>query len=216
MTINKLNEIHEKLKIKYGYFHEEYPEQMMSALYIEPEHKVLEIGGNIGRNSCVIASLLNDSKNLLVFESDPNNAEKLKENRDINNFNFIIEDCAISKSELYQKEWITKNKIEININDLQNWQLIKTITWSEIKNKYNICFDVLVADCEGALYYILKEEPEFLQNFKLIIIENDFNNYEHKQFINNEFIKFNFRNVYTQAGGFGPCYNCFYEVWKKY
>ena len=128
----------------------------MSALYIEPDHKVLEIGKNIGRNSCVIASLLNDSKNLLVFESDPNNAEKLKENRDINNLNFIIEDCAISKTELYQKEWITKNKIEIDINDLQNWQFIKTITWTEIKNKYNICYDVLVADCEGALYYILK------------------------------------------------------------
>lgn len=216
MTNIKLNDIHEKLKIKYGSLYEEYPEQEMSALYIEPNNKVLEIGGNIGRNSCVIASLLNDSKNLLVFESDPINAEKLKENRDINNLNFIIEACAISKSELYQKEWITKNKIEIDNNDLQNWQLINTITWSEIKNKYNINFDVLVADCEGALYYILKEEPEFLQNFKLIIIENDFNDWEHKQFINNEFIKFNFSNVYTKAGGFGPCYNCFYEVWKKY
>ena len=216
MTNIKLNDIHEKLKIKYGSLNEEYPEQEMSVLYIEPDNKVLEIGGNIGRNSCVIASLLNDSKNLLVFESDPINAEKLKENRDINNLNFIIEACAISKSELYQKEWITKNKIEIDNNDLQNWQLIKTITWTEIKNKYNINFDVLVADCEGALYYILKEEPEFLQNFKLIIIENDFNDWDHKQFINNEFIKFNFSNVYTKSGGFGPCYNCFYEVWKKY
>ena len=49
----------------------------------------------------------------------------------------------------------------------------KTEPWSETEDKYNVDFDTLVADCEGALCYILKEEPEFLESFKLIIIEND-------------------------------------------
>jgi hypothetical protein len=35
--------------------------------------------------------------NLVVFESDLDNAVKLKENCDLNNLNFIIEDNAISK-----------------------------------------------------------------------------------------------------------------------
>ena len=76
---------------------------------LKPDNIVLELGGNIGRNSCIIASLLNNSNNLLVFESDPDNAKKLKENCDLNNLNFIIEDCAISKIELLQKDWITKS-----------------------------------------------------------------------------------------------------------
>ena len=38
----------------------------------------LEIGGNIGRNSCIIASLLDGSSNLFVFESEPDNAIKVK------------------------------------------------------------------------------------------------------------------------------------------
>ncbi len=43
-----------------------------------------------------------------------------------------------------------------------------------IKIKYNMNFNVLVVDCEGALYYMLKDEPEFLNGFETIIIENDF------------------------------------------
>jgi FkbM family methyltransferase len=213
--IQKLNELHKKLKIKYGDFSEEYPEQEMSVSYIKPDNIVLELGGNIGRNSCIIASLLNNSNNLIVFESDPENAIKLKENCDLNNLNFIIEDCAISKIELLQKNWITKSKDLINDDELLNWKTIKTMSWLQIKNKYKIIFDTLVADCEGALYYILKDEPNFLETFKTIIIENDFNDIEHKNFVDTEFKRFNFNNVYTKSGGFGPCYNCFFEVWTK-
>jgi FkbM family methyltransferase len=214
-TTQKLNELHQKLKLKYGNFMEEYPEQEMSALYIKPDNVVLEIGGNIGRNSCIIASLLNNSNNLVVFESDPDNASKLKENCDLNNLNFIIEDCAISKTELLQKDWLTKSKDLINDNELVNWKPIKTMSWLQIKNKYKITFDTLVADCEGALYYILKDEPYFLKTFKTIIIENDFNDIEHKRFVDGEFKRFGFNNVYTKSGGFEPCYNCFFEVWTK-
>ena len=211
----KLNELHKKLKLNNGNFREEYQEQEMSVLYIKPHNIVLELGGNIGRNSCIIASLLNDSNNLLVFESDPDNAAKLKENCDLNNLKFNIEDCAISKTELLQKAWITKPKDLINNNELQHWKPIKTITWLQIKNKYKLIFDTLVADCEGALYYILKEEPDFLENIKTIIIENDFYDIKHKQFVDSEFKRFDFKIDYTKTGGFGPCYNNFYEVWIK-
>jgi FkbM family methyltransferase len=214
-SVQKLKQLHEKLKLNYGNFREEYPEQLMSALYIKPDNIVLELGGNIGRNSCIIASLLNNSNNLVVFESDPDNASKLKENCDLNNLNFIIEDCAISKTELLQKDWITKTKDLIKDNELANWKPIKTMSWLQIKNKYKITFDTLVADCEGALYYILKDEPDFLETFKTIIIENDFNDIEHKKFVDSEFKRFGFNNVYTKSGGFGPCYNCFFEVWIK-
>jgi FkbM family methyltransferase len=218
VTVNptlKLNELHNKLKLNHGNFSEEYPEQEMSVLYIKPDNSVLELGGNIGRNSCIIASLLNDSSNLLVFESDPNNAIKLKENCDLNNLQFNIEDCAISKTELLQKGWITKSKDLINYHELPYWEPIKTMSWLQIKNKYKTPFDTLVADCEGALYYILKDEPDFLENFKTIIIENDFNDIEHKNFVDDEFKRFNFKIVYSKSGGFGPCYNNFYEVWSK-
>jgi FkbM family methyltransferase len=212
----KLTELHNKLKINNGTFNEEYPEQEMAAMFIEPNDIVLELGGNIGRNSCIIASLLADSSTLVVFESDANVIPMLKENRDLNNLNFQIEDCAISKTELYQSGWVTKSADVINSYELSFWTKVKNSTWAEVKTKYNnLKFDTLVADCEGALYYILRDDPTFLETFKKIIIENDFNDIDHKNFVDNKFRNFGFKRVYAKSGGFGPCFEFFYEVWEK-
>lgn len=209
-----LQAIHSKIILIHGSLMEEYPEQLLSVKYIKSTDTVLEIGGNVGRNSCTIATILNDSHNLLVIESDTDNSKLLRENRDNNNLNFHIEDCAISKVDLYQKEWFTKPIEEIN--DIENWKKINTKSWEEVKNKYNMEFNTLVADCEGALYYIIKENPDFLQTFNKIIIENDFNDIEHKEFIDNEFKKHNLKRIHHEQGGWGPCSDFFYEVWIKF
>jgi FkbM family methyltransferase len=212
----KLNELHSKLKLNNGNFSEEFPEQEMAVMFIEPEDVVLELGGNIGRNSCIIASLLADSASLVVFETDPNIVPLLKENRDLNDFKFHIEDCAISKAELYQSGWVTKTADVINSYELGSWTKVKNATWADVKSRYfKHKFDTLVADCEGALYYILRDEPTFLENFKKIIIENDFNDMDHKNFVDNEFRRYGFKRVYAKSGGFGPCFGFFYEVWEK-
>ena len=82
-------------------------------------------------------------------------------------------------------------------------------------NKYNINFDTLVADCEGALYYILRDEPTLLNNINLVIIENDFANLEHKQFVDEQFRSNGLKRVYVSSGGWGPCQEFFYEVWSR-
>jgi FkbM family methyltransferase len=217
----KLSDLHSKLKLNYGNFDDAYQEQVMEVMYLKPDDIVLEIGGNIGRNSCIIASLLNDSKNLVVFESCSYLAEQLKENRDLNNFNFYVEDCAISKCVLYQEGWTTMPEHILYNEELSTWKKIKTSTWSDIKNKYNNkCFNTLVADCEGALYYILRDEPTFLENFKKIIIENDFIAYNQKLAVDEEFKRFNFKRVYVSALNnppplFEEISEYFYEVWEK-
>jgi FkbM family methyltransferase len=217
----QLTDLHSKLKLNYGNFSEEYPEQEMAVMYIKPDDIVLEIGGNIGRNSCIIGSLLNDSKNLVVFESFNTYAQQLKENRDLNNLSFHIEDCAISKCDLYQKHWDTKPVDEMYSRDFIERTKVKTSTWSDIKDKYdNLLFNTLVADCEGALYYILRDEPTFLENFKKIIIENDFKDLNHKLSVDEEFKKFNFKRVYVKAidscpSMFDNVKEFFFEVWEK-
>ena len=132
---NLLKEIHNKLVFRHGSLEDEYPEQLLSVKYIKPTDKVLEIGGNVGRNSCIIASLLSDTRNLVVIESNPADAQKLQENRDANNMHFHIEDSAISDVELYQQNWITKPVNEIDEGG--DWKKIKTIPWKEMKTKYN-------------------------------------------------------------------------------
>lgn len=208
---NKLKNIHSKLNIKYGTLNEEVPEQKMVLRYLTGNEKVLEIGGNIGRNSLVIANILQNNANLVTLECDINIAKQLKENRDLNNFTFNIENSALSNKRLIQKGWDTMPSDTLK----EGWSWVKTITFSEIKNKYNIEFDTLVLDCEGAFYYILQDMPEILNGIKLIIMENDYWDINKKQYIDRILIKNNFYVDYVESGGWGPCYNNFFEVWKK-
>ena len=50
----KLKNIQSQLKIDFGSFNDEFPEQLMAVRYLTGNEKVLEFGGNIGRNSLKI------------------------------------------------------------------------------------------------------------------------------------------------------------------
>ena len=206
---NKLSDIHSKLKINHGSLNDELPEQKMVVRYLTGNENVLEIGGNIGRNTMVIASIVNS---LVTLECDPNIAKQLTENRDLNNFNFHIECAALSNRKLIQKGWDTIPSETL----LDGCRWVNTITLDNLKNKYNIPFDTLVLDCEGAFYYILMDMPQILDNINLIIMENDYNNITHKQYIDTILLQNNFKVDYAEQGGWGPCYNNFFEVWKKH
>ena len=207
----KLENIHSKLKIKYGSMINELPEQKMVVRYLRGQEKVLEIGGNIGRSSLVISSILENSNNLVTLESDVNISKQLFANRDLNNMKFHIESSALSKRKLIQKHWDTKPSETLE----PGFEWVKTITLEELKTKYNIKFDTLILDCEGAFYYILMDMPEILNNINLIIMENDYYVLEQKKYIDIVLTKNNFYVDYTEKGGWGPCRNNFYEVWKK-
>ena len=200
----KLQEIHSKLKIKYGSLLDELPEQEMAIKYIKKDSKVLELGGNIGRNSLVIASILDDDKNLVVLESDTKTAKQLSHNRNLNKMNFHVETGALSKTKLMQQGGglgeITV--IGTQLKDGYNW--VDNITVDELNKKYKLKFDTLVIDCEGCLYSILKEMPELLTNITTIIMENDYTDEQHKIFIN-KILK---ENLFTRVYGS-------FEVWQK-
>lgn len=207
---NKLSEIHSKLKIKYGDFRSELPEQKMAIRYLNKDCKVLEIGGNIGRNALIIASIV-DCNNFVTMESDGRIAKQLIENRNLNNFKFHIEDAALSNRKLVQKGW---NTIPTDIL-LPGTKWVNTISLDELRSKYKIEFDTLILDCEGAFYYILMDMPNILDNIKLIIMENDYNDITQKNYVDKVLIQNNFICDYKEFGGWGPCRNNFFEVWIR-
>jgi len=219
----KLKNIHSQLKIGYGSFEEEYPEQLMTASYLTGNEKVLEIGSNIGRNSLVINYILSQNNsnktnnNFVTLECDTGIADILKYNRDLNNFDFHIETAALSKRRLIQRGW---NTICSDVL-LDGYKNVNTITLEELNKKYNIDFDTLVLDCEGAFYYILMDMPEILNNIKLIIMENDYHDINHKKYVDEVLVKNDFYVEYSENGCalakqiFPQTFENFYEVWKK-
>lgn len=207
----KLESIQKNLLINHGNFSEEYIEQQMAVSFLTGNETVLEIGGNIGRNSLVISSLLRDSTNLVVLESDPNIAAQLIENRDLNNMKFSVENAALSKRKLIQSGWNTYPSDELKPG--HKW--VNTITIEELRNKYNMKFDTLVLDCEGAFYYILLDMPDIMDNINLVIMENDYHLRPHKDFVDFILRKNGFHVEFQLHGGFGPCANIFWQVWIK-
>ncbi|ARF11994.1 hypothetical protein Klosneuvirus_3_129 [Klosneuvirus KNV1] len=207
----KLSYIHQHIFLENINIMHEYPEQVLSCRFLPSNAHVLEIGANVGRNTMVIGTILNDDRNLVTLECDQNTVNTLRHIRDINNYNFNIEDSALSKRKLIQKGWETIPSDE----DLPGYTRVKTITFSELEAKYNITFDTLVADCEGALYYIFMDEPDMLNNIKLFLTENDYVNYTHKQKVDEILISKGFKRIYYEGGGWGPCANHFYEAWAK-
>lgn len=210
----KLAGIQSRLKLKYGSFHDELPEQKMVTRYLTGKEKILEIGGNIGRNTLVIASILEKNtpnNNFVTLECDPISAYQLRENRDRNGFNYHVECSALSKRNLIQQGWNTIVSDEV----LPGYKKVNTINWTDLVAKYNISFDTLVLDCEGAFYYILMDMPEILDNINLIIMENDYTDPLCKAYVDDVMQKAGFYVDYVEAGGWGCCYNNFFEVWKK-
>lgn len=103
LNVEKLNQIHKSLKLKHGRFDYEYPEQLITATYLESNAKVLELGSNLGNNSLVISSILQDSGNLVTMETRKESIPLLIQNRDLNRMRFHIVHGALSRVPLIQK-----------------------------------------------------------------------------------------------------------------
>lgn len=211
---DRLIALQHTLQIKHGSFTDEFPEQKMAVNFLTGNERVLEIGGNIGRNSLIIGSIMkckNNTANFVTLETDEGIAGQLRENRDLNNLDFRIENSALSNRKLIQKGWDTVPSDTLT----PGYKWVNTITLSDLQTKYDIVFDTLVLDCEGAFYYILMDMPEIVTNVEMIIMENDYLDISHKEYIDTVLKNAGFIVFYSECGGWGPCYENFFEVWKK-
>lgn len=170
-TYNRLESIHKDIKHfePHGQLLNEIPEQLMACAHIQKDDCVLELGGSCGRNSCVINYLLDNKKNQVVIEPSRNELNILTKNRDMNNFEFQIKNCAISSVPLYSKGWLTHTE------HIPGSVEVQTVTYDELKNECQLEFNVIVIDNEGHFVKTLKDFPAILNNIRLIIIEHDFN-----------------------------------------
>jgi FkbM family methyltransferase len=152
----------------------EKPEQDLANQYISENDVVLELGARYGSVSCVINSKLNNKNNQVVVEPDNRVWNVLEKNKTNNNCKFNIVKGFISNKKLdltnlnvchggYGATFVENNNTKIPSYSLD-----------EIKNKYNLNFNVLVADCEGFLELFFDENPEFYDSLRLIIFEADY------------------------------------------
>ena len=219
--IQKLIDIHNGLSFTdKAKLNMEIPEQLMAVKHITPDSVVLELGGSIGRNSCVINSILDTKTNHVVIEPSTKELSILQENRDSNNFGFFIENSAISNVPLYSLHWNTyptqiPGSIEVN-----------TIGYNDVLEKYKLTFNTLVIDNEGHFVGMLTDFPTILDGIKLLIIEHDFNTEDDLCYFKKTMTQsgFTMKDMFLKTDRYGPGMNwcdglntdpIFVSVWKK-
>jgi len=163
-----VNEIGHHVDI--NYFEKE--EQELARTYVLENDIVLELGARYDSVSCVINNNLRTKTNQVVVEPDERVWEALEINKNKNNCHFHIIKGFISNKNLNLTD---KNSyggygtttIEDNNTSIPSYSLI------EIKEKYNLNFNVLIADCEGFLEEFYDENTDFFHSLRLIIFECD-------------------------------------------
>jgi len=154
--------------------HIEKVEQDLANKYILEDDIVLELGARYGSVSCTINSKLKNKYNQVVVEPDERVWNALEKNKNSNNCEFNI-----------VKGFISNKKLDLTNLDCclggygatfieNNNTLIPSYSLNEIKQKYKLNFNVLVADCEGFLEVFFDENPDFYDNLRLLIFEEDY------------------------------------------
>jgi hypothetical protein len=200
--VQKLIPIHNSLT-KFTPYHslrDELPEQIMACYHLKEDDRVLELGGSIGRNTCIINSILKDKTKHVVLEPSPLELIGLGTNKINCNLGFQIEPSAISNIPLYSKGWYTFH------NEIPGSIRIHTINYNDLISKYDISFTTLVIDNEGNFPQTLKDFPNILENIRLLIIEHDFNSQEDINFFYDTMTKngFELTTKYLKDYPFGP------------
>jgi FkbM family methyltransferase len=168
--VERLNSLQKRInlsRVGWGGFEYEYPEQLMVMRFLNANNKVLEIGGNIGRVSHIIQTIIDNPTDHVIMECDTKLAADLRFNLNLNTFTKVpIETAALSKVKLYMAGDHGPRPLD-DFKESEKPIEVPTISYSDICKKYNIDFDTLVADCEGSLYYIFKEDPDMLNNINI-------------------------------------------------
>lgn len=209
----QLLEIHRSITLKHASMMKEIPEQEMAVRFLTGEERVLEIGGNVGRNSLVISALqAGKSGSLTVVESDPGIAARLIENRDANGADFRVVTGAISKGTMFQKHW---RCVKADVSPGPDYIEVPVVDYDDVSG--GVDFDALVLDCEGAIGQIIDDYPSILNGVTKVIIENDFIDDTEKRRVHDLFRKHGL-HVAMQKGlkwndRGGEWIPDFYQVW---
>jgi FkbM family methyltransferase len=170
----------------------EVQEQHDANAFIKPDDKVLELGARYGGVSITINKILKDKKNHVAVEPETKIWDALEHNRNRHYCEFQICKGAISNKPL-----------KINDGGYQGFgnftSLAKQAEDGDIPlfkiSDFNIDFNVLVVDCEGALENFYNENKDFFKNLRLILYERDRKEYCNYEYLEDEFKKLGFKVV---------------------
>jgi FkbM family methyltransferase len=162
-----------RIKCRFVWDYYEQEERILLRKHLPRDAKVLELGACMGVISCVTNKLLSNPKDHVIVEVNPNLIATLEQNREMNSCGFEIFNGAVSTADdlkmSFNNVFILASSSHAKDNRAKSSVETKTIT--ELASEYNIDFNCLVIDIEGAEYEFVHEFLGELKRFKTIFIE---------------------------------------------
>jgi FkbM family methyltransferase len=146
----------------------EFEEQRLAKEFIRENDVVLELGARYGSVSCVINNILSNKKSQVSVEPDHRVWVALKDNREKNGAEFNIIEGFISRKKLN----LVPRGYDTTFSHDETSDCF-CCTLDEVEEKFNLNFNVLVADCEGFLEIFLDENPKLYEKMRAVIFEAD-------------------------------------------
>ena len=196
-----LQNIHKKIGfVDGGSMNDEFMEQLMSCIaiteYYRPHDRILEIGCNIGRNTLILSYLVG-SENLVSIDAGHEYVSTCVRNLQNNGFlNCTVLPIALSKVPLKRHIWSTYER-DLTLPLENDFNAVDTLTWTDFQKQYGT-FQILVADCEGALFQILRENDDFLDTIHTIVVENDYNTVTEQEAVDAIYVSKGFVRVFDR------------------
>jgi len=147
----------------------EIGERMAVLKHLNSSSKVLEVGANIGGVSSIIASILDDSKNLISIEpiqGTCDNLQKLGQNLK-KPFNVFCGVLRGQNAEFLECHGKPNSYAKCHTLSKQSTKT-ENLTLNEIQTRYNINFNTIIIDCEGCYTSFIND---ILSNYTITQIQ---------------------------------------------
>lgn len=139
--------------------------------FLRPDDRVLELGACLGIVSCVTNQLLADRRAHVVVEGNPMLIPTIHRNRQLNNCEFLVENCAASTKEdvtfYLHPVWVVGGTTQRESNLPVR---VPGRSIGDLEKKYGP-FTALIVDVEGSELELFSHDAEILQCARLVIAE---------------------------------------------
>jgi len=193
-------------------------EQQMSLTFLTGNETVLELGSNIGRNTILIGHILKSGGGTITtVESNSRFLSALQDGiRRSKLSNIKVCGNPISKNRIIIRGW-NSHTIKHGVAVPSGWREVQVVSLDEVKLLHSVDhFDTLVIDCEGAFYHILLEYPEIMNGVQTVLIENDFKDRKHAEYVHSVFRTHELEPVWSTSikrSHPSPCTQYFWQAW---
>lgn len=181
--------------------------------YINDEDSILQIGSNYGRDSIILNKLTN-CKCHIIMEYHNDVIPLLEIYRDMYDLSYDIENGILSSKPTVRKDiLLVRSNISCTIDE-SNY--VKCVQFDELEKKHKTVFNVLIFNCVGYFYYILRDFDHLLDNVHTIILDNDILIIEHKKWVKNYLEGKQFKMVNSLDRNLSEFSGKeFYQVWTR-